>query len=125
MNWTKQQFVDYEVRMRGTPPSLGRAIKSKIERELALHDQIIAHCSKQWPRWKYIRANPAAKSTIAEGCQDFTIFLPGGRVLCVECKRTDGKLGDTQQIWAKEMEMLGHKVHVVRSMDEFLAIANS
>ena len=83
MNWTKQQVIDYETRMRGTP-SIGREIGQKIERELTLHDDIIRFCNSQWPRWKYIHANPVEPSTIACGCQDFTIFCSNNRVLCVE-----------------------------------------
>jgi len=124
VSWTKQQALDYQMRMKGTPSALGRKLKDGVARELALHDEIIAHCRQQWPPWKYIRANPVEASTIAKGCQDFTIFLPGGRLLCVECKRADGKLSDDQQIWAKELIMLGHQVHVVRSMDEFLKVVN-
>lgn len=92
--------------------------------ELPLHDKIIEHCLSQWPRWKYLRANPTAKSTIAKGAQDFTIFLPGGVTLCIECKSRTGKLSADQRDWKKEMEMLGHTVHEVRSMEEFLTLVS-
>lgn len=59
------------------------------------------------------------RSTIAAGCQDFTIFTPG-RVLCVECKRVGGKLTLEQNAWAIEMKMLGYEVRVVETFEEFL-----
>lgn len=129
MNWTNQQYDAWlrkDVRGRsviadGSLRDISRAIKAKIERELDLHDQIIRYCNAQWPKWKYIHARTDKRSTIAAGCQDFTIFAPG-RVLCIEVKRPGGKLDPDQQGWAKEMQMLGHTVHTVRSMDEFIAL---
>lgn len=92
------------------------------QKELPLHDDIIKHCLSQHPRWKYIHANPAARSTIAKGASDFTVFLPGGRTVCVECKSKTGKLSPDQLAWKLEMEMIGHTVHVVRSLDEFIEV---
>lgn len=105
-------------RVREPSPSSGEA------KEMDLHQKIINYCDSQWPRWKYIRARSDRASTIAVGSQDFTVFLPDGRVLCIECKARGGKLSEDQIIWAKEMEMLGHAVHLVRSMDEFLQLIN-
>lgn len=90
------------------------------KRESALHDSIIAYCNSQWPKWKYVHSRMDKKSTIQKGCQDFTIFLPGGRLLCVECKRAKEKPTQEQLAWAKEMEMLNHKIFFVTSMTEFL-----
>jgi len=61
--------------------------------EVKLHEKIIAHCESQWPRWKFIHARTDRRSTIAVGCQDFTIFMPGG-VLCVECKKVGAERKD-------------------------------
>lgn len=93
-------------------------------KELPLHDEIIAFCYQQHPRWKYIHANPTAKSTIAKGCQDFTLFLPGGVTLCIECKSKTGKLKPDQLAWKLQMEMLGHTVHVIQSMSDFLKLVS-
>ena len=87
-----------------------------------LHDKIIEHCNRQFPRWKYIHSRMDKRSTIAVGAQDFTIFMPDGKILCIECKAKGGKLDDDQLIWRKEMEMLGHTVNVVWSFDEFLKL---
>lgn len=94
-----------------------------VAKELPLHDQIIAFCNAQWPRWKFIRARPDERSTIANGAQDFTIWMPGNKVLCIECKSKDGKRSDDQTIWAAEMAMLGVEVRIVRSMAAFLKYA--
>jgi hypothetical protein len=94
--------------------------KALLERHL--HEDIIRHCNQQWPRWKYIHARMDQKSTIQEGAQDFTIFMPGNRTLCVECKRPGEKPTAEQRAWAKEMEMLGHTVHVITTMEQFKAL---
>jgi hypothetical protein len=93
----------------------------KRDPEKTLHDEIIAHCDKQWPRWKYIHSRMDKPSTIQEGCQDFTIFMPG-RVLCVECKRVGGKLSLEQNIWIAEMKQVGVTVHVIETFEEFLKL---
>jgi len=94
-----------------------------VEREIKdLHEPIMAYCNRQWPRIKYIRARSDMPSGITVGCHDFTLFLPGNRTLCIECKKKDGKVSVEQAGWIKEMAMLEHIVHIVRSMEEFYAL---
>lgn len=98
------------------------AVTNEVGRD-GLHQKIIEHCDKQWPRWKYIHSRTDRKSTIGVGVHDFTVYLPKGRILNVECKAKDTKLTEEQAIWIKELEMLEHPVHIVRSLAEFIAIA--
>jgi hypothetical protein len=97
----------------------------KIEKEIGLHEKIMRHCETEFPRWKYIHARTDQRSTIAVGVADFTIFLPGGKVVCLEVKSATGKLSEAQLAWSKEMEMLGHTVHVVRTMEDFYHICHT
>lgn len=95
--------------------------------ERKLHKAIMAHCDGQWPRWKYIHARMDKRSTVAVGAPDFVIFSPGNaemhpRVFAIECKRAGQKPTPEQLAWHKEMEMLGHKVHVIYSLAEFFEI---
>jgi hypothetical protein len=71
-----------------------------VLRESDLHTDIREYCDKQWPRWKFIEARFGQRSTIAIGFQDFTIFLPNGKVLCVECKRKGQKARQRPAIMA-------------------------
>jgi hypothetical protein len=87
-----------------------------------LHEQIMAHCDAQWPRWKYRHSRTDKKTHEEEGVEDFTIFLPSGRTVHIECKSRDGKLTARQRDWAKELSMLGHEVFLVRSLEEFLEV---
>ncbi len=111
-NWIKAPFH---------PPVVGEpeTIHAPVNQESELHDEIESWCLSQHPRVKYIHARMDKPSCIAVGCQDFTLFLPGGRTFCVELKAKGGKLSPEQLAWRKEMEMLGHKVHVAWSMEEF------
>ncbi len=93
-----------------------------VDLEGKLHDQIIKWCDEQWPKVKFIHARMDQKSTIQVGCQDFTIFMPGGRTVSVECKAKGKKLDPDQLIWHKEMSMLGHHVLTVWSFEEFLIL---
>jgi len=98
-----------------------------VDLEIPLHNKILEYCDSQWPRWKYIHANPSTKSTIGVGVHDITIFMTGNfdkqpRVLCVECKTRTGKLSVEQLAWDYEMQLVGFKVHVIRSFEEFLKL---
>ncbi len=98
-----------------TPTEVGRG---------GLHEKIVDWCNSQWPRWKCIHARTDKKSTIGEGVHDFTIFAPGGRTLCIECKMPGKKPTEAQQVWATELSMLGHMVYVVTTFQEFLDLTN-
>lgn len=95
-----------------------------VTSEFPLHEEIVSYCDSQRPRWKYIHARTDKKSTIGVGVCDFVLFLPNGKTACIECKSKTGKLSEAQLIWKKEMEMLGHTVHVIRSFQEFVVLTN-
>lgn len=59
-----------------------------------------------------------------KGEPDFIILAGRGRTLLVECKSSKGKLSTDQWGFAKWADGLGHKVHVVRSVEEFADIIN-
>lgn len=120
--------LQYQEMLLRTQRNAGRVpvqIGVPVLREIPLHEEIIRYCNNQFPRWKYVHANPVKASTIVSGCQDFTLFLPHQRTICIECKSKDGKLSPAQVVWRKEMELLGHTVHIVRSMDDFLSAVKS
>lgn len=125
-------LANYEARQQ---PVIRNGPAEPEQLESTLHDKIMAYCDARWPRWKYIRCRMDRRSTIAVGAQDFTIFgqietqwadgpvrVKESKVWCVECKARNEKPDPEQLAWHKEMEMLGHKVHVVRSMEEFLEV---
>jgi len=120
MGFQMSDYFAMKARLEKTAPVAPTS--QPVDQESKLHADIIEFCDTRWPRWKYIHARMDKKSCIQVGAQDFTIFLPDGRFLLVECKARGGKLDPDQQIWRKEMEMIGHTVHTIWSMDEFLAL---
>lgn len=93
---------------------------ASVEAESALHDAIISHCKLKG--WIYFHGSMAHRTFRVIGEPDFTILADGGRVLFVECKNAKGKLSPQQlglKVWA---EKLGHTIHTVRSMEEFLSL---
>jgi hypothetical protein len=117
MTISKFEFEQMQSRVSGA-----MALKphtANVALESALHAQIRDYCNGRWPKWKFIEARFGCKSTIAIGCQDFTIFMPDCRMLLIECKRKGQKMSKEQMAWSKEMKMLGHEVYIVRDMKEF------
>ena len=100
------------------------AAMDAVERESDLRDDILQYCRGKWPQWPVITARTDKRSTIGVGVHDVTVFMPEGRVLCLELKRKGGKLSTEQRGWALQMEQCGHTVHECRSMSEFLKIVN-
>lgn len=99
-----------------SPEVPGDAAEREIEE---LHYPILKWCKDQGAA--YIRARSDMASTIQKGAPDFTIFH-NGRVFLIECKSKTGKLRPEQIGWAMLAERNLFKVHVVRSMSEFLEI---
>jgi hypothetical protein len=88
--------------------------------ESDLHNEIIAECRRRG--WIALHSSMASPTKRNEGEPDFEILADGGRVLLVECKSREGKLSPAQLAFKSQAERLGHAVHIVRSMREFLAL---
>lgn len=109
------------------------ALKARVESgggkkprplEKKLHTEIIEHCNAQWPKWKFIHSRMDQPTQNEKGVPDFVIALPGNRVAFIEAKRIGEKVSPAQRDWHAEMAKLGHTVHVVHTMEEFLLVVN-
>ena len=89
-----------------------------VARESELHDQIFDECRRRG--WIVLHGSMAERTSRTLGEPDFTILTGGGRVLFVECKTKTGKLSPAQAALKFHAEKLGHKVHIVRSLEDFL-----
>jgi hypothetical protein len=105
----------------GRPP-MGAATGSGAAREASLHEEIFDECRRRG--WIALHGSMAERTCRTLGEPDFVILAEGGRVLLVECKSRSGKLSLAQAALKFQAEKLGHTVHVVRAMDEFLAVVN-
>lgn len=104
--------------------------KSGTDRESELHAQIIKECMKRG--WPFIHNRMDRMSTSTIGAPDFVILgvyssrgmqsTCSPQVYFIECKTSTGKLSMQQLGWQRMAERIGHRVHVVRSFEEFLKV---
>ncbi len=70
--------------------------------------------------WPYLQTRMDAANTYTiKGAPDFVIFMPHGKVLCVECKTAKGKLSTEQEGFGKWLNLMNHHYAVVRSLQGF------
>ena len=98
----------------------GRTSKVGVSREAELHEAIFDECRRRG--WIALHGSMAERTCRTLGEPDFVILAGGGRVLLVECKTKTGKLSPAQAALKFHAEHLGHTVHVVRSLEEFLQL---
>ena len=97
-----------------------RGARNGVVREASLHEEIFDECRRRG--WIALHGSMAERTCRTLGEPDFVILADGGRVLFVECKSRSGKLSPAQNALKFHAEKLGHTVHVVRSMEEFLKL---
>ena len=98
----------------------GRGSKAGVSREAELHEAIFDECRRRG--WIALHGSMAERTCRTLGEPDFVILAGGGRVLFVECKSRSGKLSPAQSALKFHAEKLGHTIHVVRSLGEFLKL---
>ncbi len=103
----------------GRPP--GAAERGNgVSREAELHEEVFDECRRRG--WIALHGSMAERTCRTLGEPDFVILADGGRVVLVECKSRSGKLSPAQAALKRHAEKLGHTVHVVRSMEDFLKL---
>ena len=98
-----------------------------VEDESELHADIRAECRRRG--WMCFGGDMSHRTRRNLGECDFCVvtdldqedFIPG-RVLWIEAKTRIGKLSPGQVANAAGLWRLGHTVHIVRSMSDFLAL---
>ncbi|HSH16828.1 MAG TPA: hypothetical protein VLD18_12380 [Verrucomicrobiae bacterium] len=99
-----------------------RGVQNGVAKEASLHEEIYDECRRRG--WIALHGSMAARTHRTLGEPDFVILATGGRVLLVECKSRSGKLAPAQAALKHHAEALGHTVHVVRSLAEFVAVVD-
>lgn len=89
-----------------------------VTREADLHAQIFSECRRRG--WIAFHGSMAERTHRTAGEPDYVILMPSGNVLMVECKRAGGKLSPEQLAMKTHAAKLGHAIHVVHSLTEFL-----
>lgn len=105
------------------PETIKQIILSESEQdEEELHNAILDDCRRRG--WIAFHGSMAHRTKRTEGEPDFEILADGGRSFYIEAKTSTGKERPAQlgmRIWA---EKLGHKIHTVRSFEEYLAVVD-
>ena len=94
--------------------------RNGVSQEAKLHDAIFDECRRRG--WIALHGSMAERTCRTLGEPDFVILAEGGRVLFVECKSRTGKLSPAQAALQHHAAKLGHTVHLVRSLEEFLKL---
>lgn len=90
-------------------------------REKHLHDQIQTDCNRRG--WVTFHGATHKRAWRTKGEPDFSIAIPGGITLWVECKTRDGTLSPEQIDVEAKLRALDHRHFVVRDLAEWMAVA--
>lgn len=115
MRMTQAEYLAYEAR-RGSAPSTQPPKSKVLEREI--HEQIAEECRRRG--WIFFHGSMAHKTHRTVGEPDFLVMANNGRFFAIEAKTSTGKLSPEQQSLRAWAEKLGHKVHLVRSLQDFI-----
>lgn len=94
-----------------------------VEDESELHQAILDECKRRG--WIALHGSMAHRTMRTIGEMDFVCLCDCGRVLLIEAKSKTGKLRPEQAALHAWAAKLGHTVHVVRNMAEFLEACKS
>ena len=114
-HWTQGQLDEFNARrdswvLSNDNPDPGPESK--------LQSKCLAYCRDHgWPVF-----HDWSMKTNKAGFPDLFIFTEGGRMILIELKSGNAKLRTEQQALHRQLNWLGHKVHVVRSYKRFLEI---
>lgn len=123
MTWSQSDYLAALTRLEGKCKQIKAQLPPSKATEADLHEKIFDECRRRG--WLPLHGAMSERTHRTMGEPDFVILAEGGRVLFVECKSAVGKLSAAQQslhAWARK---LGHTVHVVRTMEEFLGVTKS
>lgn len=111
---------DYLAFLARSRARTGSGAGEGVERESELHQQILDTCNRLSLIALHSRMDRPTTTQI--GAPDFVILCDNGKVLIVEAKNKTGKVSIAQAALHAWAAKLGHNVHIVRSIDEFLRL---
>ena len=120
---SNSRFTEYDVyahNAKMAAKSGKPVVGTSDDRESTLHGKVFEECRRRG--WIALHGSMAHITHRTAGEPDFVILADNGRTIYVECKTAKGKLSIEQQAMAAHANKLGHTIHLVRSIEEFLAI---
>ena len=92
---------------------------------LAIYENrgLLAFCHVSNGEWRHKATGGRLKAMgVRPGVPDLLAWADGGRAFGIELKAGAGKLSPAQTFWHSTVTALGHRVYVVRSLDEMEAV---
>ena|SRR2546430_2859270 len=128
MNFSSQWLGQYQARgarstedgARSPAPRSPLPASSHQTREKQLHSQILSFARARG--WIALHGDMTRKTGRTLGEPDFVIIADAGRVFFVEAKSMIGVLSPAQVAFRARARDLGHTVHIVRSLDDFITL---
>lgn len=121
MNVSVAQYVQMLERLdRNKARGPHELVATPVEEESDLHEDIFSACRRRG--WIALHGSMAERTHRTKGEPDFVILANDGRVILVEAKSRKGKLSPAQNAMRVHAETLGHTIHVVHSLEEFLNV---
>jgi Holliday junction resolvase-like predicted endonuclease len=114
VSWTTADEIAYLARQRPKQSAPAQGCDDEAE----LHRQILDECRRRG--WMTFHGAMAHRTFRVPGEPDFIIIQDTGKLLMVEAKTRTGKLSTDQQAVHAWAARLSHKIHTVRSYEEFL-----
>ena|SRR2546426_11825238 len=88
--------------------------------EAELHELIRAECARRG--WIALHGDMTRRTGRTLGEPDFVVLADRGKLFLVEAKAAAGNLSPAQFALRAQARLLGHEIHVVRSLAAFLAL---
>lgn len=119
---SSKQVADHMARQMARLEAKNPAIRRgpAADDESDLHEAIMAECRVRG--WAVIHSRMDRKATCTVGAPDFVIFADNGRTIYVEAKARNRKRGTAQLAFAAHAAKLGHTVHLVNNLEEFMRV---
>lgn len=116
-----EQFQALQAKRARTQLRPAPAGTARPSLEKDLHNQIQTDCNRRG--WVTFHGATHKRAWRTKGEPDFSIAIPGGITLWVECKTRDGTLSPEQIDVEAKLRALDHRHFVVRDLAEWMAVA--
>lgn len=119
---SSKQLADHLARQMSRLAAAYPAIRRgpAADDESGLHEAIVAECRVRG--WAVIHSRMDRKATCTVGSPDFVILASEGRTIYVEAKARNRKRTTAQLAFAAHASKLGHTVHLVNNLEEFMRV---
>ncbi len=120
MRMTQADVDAYEARRNAKKQ---QPVLAGVDKEADLHEQINEECKRRG--WIALHGSMAHRTFRTAGEPDYLVIADNSRLFMVECKTRTGKLSLEQVGMMAHAHKLGHTIHVVRSLVDFIKVVDN